>query len=116
MSNKTKTKDPKDIYFKSGYDIYSDKNPEDTVRMKYKTIEDIKETIKKTEKMYKEGKITHKRNIQIYNVMVQRLRVIKKNFGRNEKLNIDNRLALAERHFEKIKKRTNKNASKTSQS
>jgi hypothetical protein len=104
--NKTPTKKKKDIYFKSGYDLYSDKNPKNTVPMKYKTIQDIKDTIKNTEKLYKEGKISHQRNFQIYNVMVQRLRVIKERYGDNEKLNIDNRFELAKKHLEKIKKRT----------
>ena len=106
--NKTATKKKKDIYFKSGYDLYSDKNPKDTVRMKYKTLQDIKETIKHTEQLYKEGKITHARNFQIYNVMVQRLRVIKEKYGNNEKLNIDARYELAKKHLEKIKKRSKK--------
>ena len=106
--NKTKTKKEKDIYFKSGYDLYSDKNPKDTVRIKYKTVEDIKETIKHTEKLYKEGKITNQRNFQIYNVMTQRLRVIKEKFGTNKKLNIDARYELAQKHLENIKKRTKK--------
>ena len=108
MSNKTQTKKKKDIYFKSGYDLYSDKNPDDTVRIKYKTVEDIKETIKKTEKLYKENKITHARNFQIFNVMVQRLRVIKEKFGHNKKLNIEARYKLANSHLEKIKKRSKK--------
>lgn len=105
---KTPTKKKKDIYFKSGYDLYSDKNPKDTVRIKYKTVADIKETIKHTEELYKKGKITHQRNFQIYNVMVQRLRVIKDKYGNNEKLNIDARYQLAKKHLDKIKKRTNK--------
>ncbi len=105
-NNRTPTKKKKDIHFKSGYDLYSDKNPSDSVSIKYKTVEDIKSTIKKTEKMFKEGKITHKRNFQIYNVMVQRLRVIKERHGHNEKLNIDARYDLALKHLSKIKKRT----------
>ena len=106
---KTPTKKKKDIHFKSGYDLYSDKNPKDTVRIKYKTVDDIKDTISNTEKLYKSGKITHARNFQIFNVMVQRLRVIKEKHGDNKKLNIDARYNLAKKHLEKIKKRSKNN-------
>ena len=108
MSDKTPTKKKKDIHFKSGYDLYSDKNPKDTVRIKYKTVQDIKDTIKQTEELYKKGKITHQRNFQIYNVMVQRLRVIKEKHGDNKNLNIDARYKTAKQHLETIKKRTKK--------
>ena len=40
--------------------------------------------------------------------MTQRLRVIKEKFGSNKKLNIDARYELAQKHLEKIKKRTKK--------
>lgn len=109
-NDRTPTKKKKDIHFASGYDLYSDKKPSDTVRIKYKTVTDIKDTIKHTEKLYKEGKITHVRNFQIYNVMVQRLRVIKEKYGHNQKLNIEARYNLAQKHLEKIKKRTKNKA------
>ena len=73
--NKTKTK--KNTFFKN-YDLYSDKNPKDTVRIKYKSKSDVQKTIRKLERLYKKGKISHARNVQITNVMTQRLRVIKK--------------------------------------
>jgi len=49
-NNKTKTK--KKTFFEN-YDLYSDANPEDTIRIKYKTLQDVKDTIKKLEKLYK---------------------------------------------------------------
>tara|TARA_A100001391_G_scaffold3489_1_gene2790 strand:+ start:353 stop:685 length:333 start_codon:yes stop_codon:yes gene_type:complete len=92
--NKTKTK--KNTFFEN-YDLYSDANPKDTVRIKYKTLQDVKDTIKKLEKLYKNDTITHSRNTQITNVMTQRLRVI------NEK---DSRYKLSKKYFEFLKKRT----------
>mgnify|MGYP001196368422 FL=1 len=50
--NNTKTKKKKDLFFEK-YDLYSDANPKDTIRIKYKTLEDVKNTIKKLEKLYK---------------------------------------------------------------
>ena len=72
-----KTKKKKKTFFKN-YDLYSDKNPKDTVRIKYKSKSDVQKTIRKLERLYKKGKISHARNVQITNVMTQRLRVIKK--------------------------------------
>ena len=34
---------------KKSFDVYIDKNPEDTISIKYTTIEDIKKTIRKLE-------------------------------------------------------------------
>ena len=93
-NNKTKTK--KNTFFEN-YDLYSDANPDDTIRIKYKTLQDVKDTIKKLEKLYKSDTITHSRNTQITNVMTQRLRVI------NEK---DARFKLSKKYFEFLKKRT----------
>ena len=47
--------DPK----KKGFDVYIDKNPNDTIHIKYTTIEDVKNTIRKLEKLYKQKKYTH---------------------------------------------------------
>ena len=53
--NKTKTKKKENLYFKN-YDLYSDANPKDTIRIKYKTLQDVKDTINKLEKLYKSNK------------------------------------------------------------
>jgi hypothetical protein len=37
---------------KKSFDVYIDKNPKDTIPIKYKTINDVKNTIKKIEKNY----------------------------------------------------------------
>ena len=54
MSNKTKKKK---VTFFDNYDLYSDANPKDTIRVHYKTLKELKETIKNLEKIYKEGKV-----------------------------------------------------------
>lgn len=94
--DKTKTKKKENTFFKN-YDLYSDANPRDTVRIKYTTEKDVKDTVNKLEKMYKSNKITHSRNSQITNVMTQRLRVI------NPK---DKRLMLSKKYFDFLKSRT----------
>ena len=94
------TKKKEKTYF-DNYDLYSDANPNDTVRIKYTTIQDVKDTIKKLERLYKKNKITHRRNFQITNVMTQRLRVIYNNTDKGK-----TRYHLSKRYFEFLKKRT----------
>lgn len=93
--NNTKTKKKENLFFKN-YDLYSDANPSDTIRIKYKTLEDVNNTIKKLEKLYKSGKYPHNRISQVVNVMTQRLRVIDK----------DNRFKLSNKYFDFLKART----------
>jgi len=94
--NKTIKKDK--TYFEQ-YDLFSDANPKDTIRIKYKTIKDVKDTIDKLEKLYKQGKYPHNRISQVVNVMTQRLRVIDPK---------DNRHKLSKRYFDFLKERTKK--------
>ena len=35
---------------KKSFDVYIDKNPKDTIRIKYTTLQDVKKTIKKLER------------------------------------------------------------------
>ena len=93
---KTKTKKKKDLFFEK-YDLYSDANPKDTIRIKYKSLEDVKNTIEKLEKLYKSNKYKHARISQVANVMTQRLRVIDQN---------DKRYKLSLKYFNFLKKRT----------
>ena len=44
---------------KKSFDVYIDKNPKDTIPIKYKTIKDVKNTILKLEKLYKADKYPH---------------------------------------------------------
>ena len=55
--------------------LYTDENPKDTVRIKYATISDAKETISKVKKINK----PYARKIQILTVLEQRAKVSGKN-------------------------------------
>jgi hypothetical protein len=59
------------------FDVYIDKNPTDTIHIKYTTLEDVKNTIDKLEKLYKNKKYTHKRIWQVGMIMYVRLKVLK---------------------------------------
>jgi hypothetical protein len=62
---------------KKSFDVYIDKNPKDTIPIKYKTVEDVKDTIKRLESLYKNKKYSHKRIWQVGMIMKVRLEVIK---------------------------------------
>jgi hypothetical protein len=83
---------------KKSFDVYIDKNPKDTINIKYTTIEDVKNTINKLEKLYKNKKYTHKRIWQVGMIMYVRLKVLK-----NKK---PNQYALAKKYFIFLGKRT----------
>ena len=97
-SPRTPTK--KKTYFKN-YDLYSDANPKDTVEIKYTTMNDVRDTIKKLERIYKSGDKPHRRIVQITNVMTQRLRVITEKTKKNL-----NRYNLSKKYLEFLKTRT----------
>jgi hypothetical protein len=61
---------------KKSFDVYIDKNPKDTIHIKYTTIEDVKNTIHTLEKLYKTKKYTHKRIWQVGMIMKVRLKVL----------------------------------------
>lgn len=63
---------------KKSFDVYIDKNPKDTIPIKYTTTQDVKNTIDKLEKLYKAKKYTHKRIWQVGMIMKVRLEVLKK--------------------------------------
>tara|TARA_B100000927_G_scaffold134654_1_gene108579 strand:+ start:2191 stop:2727 length:537 start_codon:yes stop_codon:yes gene_type:complete len=63
---------------KKSFDVYIDKNPNDTIPIKYTTIDDVKNTINKLERLYKTGKYPHKRIWQVGMIMYVRLKVLKK--------------------------------------
>jgi hypothetical protein len=77
MKNKTK----KQFLFnpnnpKKSFDVYIDKNPKDTIHIKYTTLDDVKNTINKLETLYKNKKYTHKRIWQVSMIMKVRLKVL----------------------------------------
>jgi hypothetical protein len=104
MANKSKTK--KQFLYnpnnpKKSFDVYIDKNPKDTIHIKYKTIEDVKNTIDKLEKLYKDKKYTHKRIWQVAMIMKVRLNVLK-----NKK---PEQYTLSKKYFDFLGERTNLN-------
>jgi hypothetical protein len=62
---------------KKSFDVYIDKNPKDTIHIKYTTTDDVKNTILKLEKLYKNKKYPHKRIWQVGMIMKVRLEVLK---------------------------------------
>jgi len=80
------------------FDVYIDKNPKDTINIKYITLEDVKNTIEKLEKLYKNKKYTHKRIWQVGMIMNVRLKVL-----RNKK---PSQFKLANKYFHFLGKRT----------
>jgi len=99
IKNKTKKQflfNPKNP--KKSFDVYIDKNPKDTINIKYTTIEDVKNTIDKLEKLYKNKQYTHKRIWQVGMIMYVRLKVL-----RNKK---SKQYALANKYFIFLGKRT----------
>ena len=61
---------------KKSFDVYIDKNPRDTIHIKYKTVDNVKATIRKLEQLYKDKKYTHKRIWQVGMIMKVRLEVL----------------------------------------
>ena len=62
---------------KKSFDVYIDKNPRDTIHIKYTTVDDVKNTIRKLEKLYKNKRYSHKRIWQVGMIMKVRLEVLK---------------------------------------
>jgi uncharacterized Fe-S cluster-containing MiaB family protein len=83
---------------KKSFDVYIDKNPTDTIHIKYTTVQDVKNTIHKLEKLYKNKKYTHKRIWQVGMIMNVRLRVL---IHKKRK-----QYALANKYFTFLGKRT----------
>lgn len=95
---------------KKSFDVYIDKNPKDTINIKYTTIDDVKNTIKKLEKLYKTKRYPHKRIWQVGMIMKVRLEAIKHHKTKKYKKakNINQRYRLANRYFKFLGKRTKK--------
>ena len=71
---------------KKSFDVYIDKNPKDTIPIKYKTYSDTVKTIRKLERLYKANKYTHKRIKQVAMILMVRLRVLKAKKKRSYKI------------------------------
>ena len=60
------------------FDVYINKNPKDTIPIKYTTISDVENTIRTLEHLYKIKRYSHKRIWQVGMILYVRLKVIKK--------------------------------------
>jgi len=95
---------------KKSFDVYIDKDPSDTIPIKYTTVQDVKNTIKKLEKLYKTGKYSHKRIWQVGMIMKVRLEAMlkhKKTRYPNAK-HVKERFDLANKYFLFLRSRTKK--------
>ena len=101
--NSKKSQTKKQFFFNpknpdKSFDVYIDKNPKDTIHIKYRTVQDVKTTIRKLEKLYKSKKYTHKRIWQVAMIMKVRLEVLK-----NKK---PEEYEISKKYFEFLGKRT----------
>ena len=90
------------------FDVYINKNPSDTIPIKYTTVEDVENTIKKLEKLYKANKYSHKRIWQVGMILKVRLEAMNKYRKTKYKKakNVYKRYALAKKYFQFLQKRT----------
>jgi len=86
---------------KKSFNVYIDKNSKDTIPIKYKSVEDVKDTIIRLESLYKNKLYPHKRIWQVGMIMKVRLEVLKDIKPRQYRL--------AERYFKFLGKRTHMN-------
>ena len=93
---------------KKSFDVYIDKNPNDTINIKYKSIDDVKNTIKKLENLYKTRKYSHKRIWQVGMIMKVRLEAMlkhQKTRYKNAK-HVKQRYNLSNKYFKFLGKRS----------
>ncbi len=90
------------------FDVYINKNPKDTIPIKYSTLTDVKDTIKKLEKLYKNKKYSHKRIWQVAMIMKVRLEVLNKYKKTKYKKakNVYKRYILSKKYFNFLSKRS----------
>lgn len=88
---------------KKSFDVYIDKNPKDTIHIKYTTVDDVKNTIRKLEQLYKDKKYPHKRIWQVGMIMKVRLEVLRDKKPRE--------YYLAKKYFHFLSERTRMNES-----
>ena len=92
------------------FDVYIDKNPNDTIPIKYTTIKDVEDTIKKLERLYKTKKYPHKRIWQVGMIMKVRLEAMNKykktRYKKAKK--VFQRFQLANKYFKFLGERTKK--------
>ena len=93
---------------KKSFDVYIDKNPNDTIPIKYTTVKDVEDTIKKLERLYKTKKYSHKRIWQVGMIMKVRLEAMNKYKKTRYKKakNVYKRYQLSKRYFKFLSKRS----------
>lgn len=110
---KNKTRKTKQFLYnpnnpKKSFDVYIDKNPKDTIPIKYTTVKDVQDTIKKLEKLFKAKKYSHKRIWQVGMIMKVRLGAMlkhkKKKYPNAKK--VKQRFNLSNKYFKFLGKRT----------
>ena len=95
---------------KKSFDVYIDKNPNDTIPIKYSTVDDVKKTIKKLERLFKNKQYTHKRIWQVGMILMVRLKAMLKHKHtkyKNAKY-VKERYNLANKYFKFLGERTKK--------
>ena len=99
---------------KKSFDVYIDKNPKDTISIKYTTVEDVKNTILKLEKLYKSYKYSHKRIWQVGMIMKVRLQAMIKHKKTlyKDAVNVKKRFDISNKYFKFLSKRTKLNTDK----
>ena len=93
---------------KKSFDVYINKNPSDTIPIKYTTVKDVKRTIKKLESLFKRKEYPHKRIWQVGMILKVRLEAMKKHKKTkfpNAK-NVTQRFNLANAYFKFLGKRS----------
>ena len=86
---------------KKSFDVYIDKNKNDTIPMQYSTLKEVKDYIKRLEKIYKSGEKDHSRISKNAMILRVRLRIINEKTGKAK-----DRLNLATRYSNFLKERT----------
>lgn len=93
---------------KKSFDVYIDKDPSDTIPIKYTTLTDVKTTITKLENLYKTKRYSHKRIWQVGMIMKVRLEAILKHHKTRypKAKQVKSRFNLANKYFHFLSKRT----------
>jgi len=82
----------------TSFDVYINKNPDDTIPIKYTSVDDVRSTIQNLESLYKHKQYSHKRIWQVGMIMKVRLEVLKQKKPQQYRL--------AKRYFEFLSRRT----------
>tara|TARA_Y100000389_G_scaffold184237_1_gene202501 strand:- start:3093 stop:3797 length:705 start_codon:yes stop_codon:yes gene_type:complete len=113
--NKTRKKEKRRFLYNpndpsKSFDVYIDKNPNDTIPIKYTTVTDVKDTIDKLETLYKTKKYSHKRIWQVAMIMKVRLEAMKKHKKSRypNAVDVTSRFNLANKYFKFLGNRTKK--------